>query len=176
MLNFFVYMAYCQVFIILTFFTVSILNNNIGSVTPSESARMINKVSTPSCTVLVSTSASVWYMNFNSPSIVLYAREPGTMGITDGILITVGGTCRQWEKGKLINPAADAPASEANIIPPVTSGSIMVNFKNPATKALRNIGSNPLDGVLKSTANPSAAMPHQKALNNMLSHSPTIEH
>jgi hypothetical protein len=79
------------------------------------------------------------------------------------MLMIMGGTCFQWAKGILANPTAEALASDARIIPPPNCGWMMVNFISPAIKPQMNIVINARDGVLKRTANPSAAVPHQKA-------------
>jgi hypothetical protein len=80
------------------------------------------------------------------------------------MLITIGGTCRQWETGILAKPTAAAPAAEAMTIPPPTSGNMMLNFKNPAIEPHKNMANKALGGVLNKMENPMAAQPHQKAL------------
>jgi hypothetical protein len=94
-----------------------------------------------------------------SPSIILYANRPGTIGITEGIEKTSGGLFRMCAIWILIIPTAVAPRKEAKTIP--TSKFMTVNLINPPTAPSMPMEKITRRGTLKRTANPIAAMPAQ---------------
>ena len=149
-----------------TFFTLSILNKSIGSVRPTDNTSRTKRAVEPLCIVFVSKPLSAVSMNRIKPSMVRYAMEPGTRGITAGMEIISGGTWLWCANGMLAKPTADAAIQDANIIPNPHSP-IIANLIRPAKNPQSQTDSSADLGVLKSTANPRAAQPHQKALATM---------